>query len=136
MSTQTIQSKCQRCQKPITLKCHDSYTGTFKPENLLHLVVCNECHDRHVRQRKLEDVIGDVCIAISRKPDAEELRALKSTLRKATRKYADVIAEVTGRETVLWDEAFPELLFDYPTRWPVILRKYRQDCSREHPTRA
>jgi hypothetical protein len=33
-------------------------------------------------------------------------------------------------DQVVWDDAFPQLLFDHPSQCPKILHKYRQDCAK------
>lgn len=127
-----LQSKCNSCGQLLTLAVDESYAALGDPANLLAAVVCNRCADLHERKHQLTTGIFDLCFALDRGVKRERLDRIRDLLATQTRKYAEVIALIQGNDRIIWDEGFPQLLFDNPDKCPIILRKYRKDCALYH----
>jgi hypothetical protein len=121
-------TECQFCSKLLVLWVDPQYAAMGDPMKLLKLAACNTCADLRVRHRKIEETIAHCCTALNQGVRKSDMQAFRDTLATATRKYAEVIAQMHGSDTMVWDESFPELLADRPDRWGVILSKYTRDC--------
>jgi hypothetical protein len=127
-----LETRCNCCHSPITVNVDDDYMDLGDPLKLLDAAVCNSCHDQHERETRIRSTIFDLCFALDRGVKAERAQRIRVLLSEACRKYAEVIAVIQDRDTILYEEAFPQLLYDQPAKCPLILRKYRKDCARTH----
>jgi len=126
-----IQGECRICRTPLRLRVDNEYAELgHDPMNLLKVVVCNRCADNHTRERRISDAIFNVCFTLCRKTTQEQRVTLRCALETLTRKYAEVIALIQDNDTIIWDNEFPQTLFEHPAECPRILRKYRRDCAR------
>lgn len=126
-----LETRCHCCHCKLTLTVDDAYMELGDPMKLLAAAVCNSCHDHHEREVRIRFSIFDLCLALDRGVKRERADRIRVLLSDATRKYAEIIALIQDRDTMLFEEAFPQMLFDHPEQCPKILRKYRKDCARK-----
>ena len=121
---------CNCCRCALTVTADDAYMDLGDPLKLLAAVVCNRCADLHDREHNLRHAIFELCFTLDRGVKIQRAERIRVLLSDACCKYAEVIALMQGNDTILFDEAFPQLLYDQPSKCPLILRKYRRDCAR------
>lgn len=125
-----FETRCNCCHTLLTVTADDAYMELGDPLKLLAAVVCNKCADQHERETRIRSGIFDLCFALDRGVKADRAQQIRVLLSTACRKYADIIATIQGNDDIVFEEAFPQLLFDQPSKCPLILRKYRKDCAR------
>jgi hypothetical protein len=121
---------CKFCQKPLVIKIDDGYAEMGDPLKLLQYAACNACADLRVDIRRLEEAIGKAANFVSLLTSKQKIEVpgdkLKQALEKFTRKYAEKIAILFKKETIVWAADFPDMIFENPGQWGKIVNDYRR----------